>query len=102
MESNALPQYDMAVNTTGCCPKFNPEGWEAQERHFRDKRFVRVRTHSLMHVPVDMGQVFARVQKHMEAAGVFDASDFIVLSRDTSSFAGEHLFAVKMRCRTKK
>lgn len=94
MQTNALPRFDMSVNTTGCCPKFNPEGWDAQELHFRDKRFVRAKTHSLMHVPVDMGRVFSRVQKHMEAAGAFDGSDYIVLSRDTSSFAGEHLFAV--------
>ena len=94
MQTNALPHYDMSVNTTGCCPKFNPEGWDAQELHFRDKPFVRAKTHSLMHMPVDMGSVFSRVQKHMEAAGAIDESDTIVLSRDTSSFAGEHLFAV--------
>ena len=51
-------------------------------------------THSLMHVPVDMGRVFSRVQKHIENAGAFDPSDYIVLSRDTSSFAAEHLFSV--------
>lgn len=95
MQTNALPHCDMSVNTTGCCPMFNPEGWDAQELHFRDKSFVRAETHSLMHVPVDMGRVFSRVQKRMEAAGAFDGSDYIVLSRDTSSFAGEHLFAVK-------
>lgn len=41
-----------------------------------------------------MGRVFSRVQKHMEDAGAIDESDTIVLSRDTSAFAGEHLFAV--------
>lgn len=94
MKTNVLPPYDMSVNTTGCCPKFNPEGWDAQELHFRDKLFVRAKTHSVMHVPIDMGKVFTRVQKHMEEAGAFDDSDFIVLSRDTSAFAGEHMFAV--------
>jgi hypothetical protein len=24
MKPNELPKYDMSVNTTGCCPKFNP------------------------------------------------------------------------------
>jgi hypothetical protein len=51
MQTNALPDCDMSVNTTGCCPKFNPQGWDAQELHFRDKPFVRATTRSLMHVP---------------------------------------------------
>jgi hypothetical protein len=94
MQTNSLPPHDMSVNTTGCCPKFNPEGWDAQELHFRDKRFVRATTRSLMHVPLNMSKVFARVMAHLEQAGAMDASDYIVLSRDTSAFAGEHLFAV--------
>ena len=94
MQTNALPPLDMSINTTGCCPKFNPQGWDAHELHFRDKTFVRANTRSLMHVPVNMGKVFARVQGHIDEAGAMDASDFIVLSRDTSAFGAEHLFAV--------
>jgi hypothetical protein len=85
----------MSVNTTGCCPKFNPEGWDAQDLHFRDKRFVRATTRSLMHIPINMGTVFARVQDHLQKVSSIDPSDYIVLSRDTSAFAGEHLFATK-------
>ncbi len=94
MQTNALPAFDMSVNTTGCCPKFNPQGWDAQELHFRDKRFVRATTRSLMHIPVNMGKVFARVQERMRKADAVDPAEYIVLSRDTSAFAGEHLFAV--------
>ncbi len=95
MQTNVLPALDTSVNTTGCCPKFNPDGWDAQELHFRDKRFVRATTRSLMHVPINMGTVFARVQEHLEKADAIDWSDYIVLSRDTSAFAGEHLFSSK-------
>ena len=94
MQTNALPKYDMSVNTTGCCPKFNPEGWDSTALHFEDKPFVVAQTHSLMHVPVDIGKVFARVQKHLEDADAFDADDCIVLSQDLSSWKGEHLFSV--------
>jgi hypothetical protein len=94
MQTNTLPRSDMSVNTTGCCPKFNPQGWDAQGLHFRDKRFVRATTRSLMHVPLNMGKVFARVMAHIDKAGALDASDYIVLSRDTSAFAAEHMFAV--------
>ena len=93
MQINALPPLDTSVNTTGCCPKFNPEGWDGVELHFRDKPFLRAKTRSLAHIPLNMGRVFSRVQHAMEAAGATDMSDYIVLSRDPSPFAGEHLFA---------
>jgi hypothetical protein len=35
------------------------------------------------------------VQQHIEEAGAADASTEIVLSRDTSAWQGEHLFAVE-------
>ena len=94
MKTNELPKCDMSVNTTGCCPKFNPEGWDGQSLHFDKKRFVRAGSLSMMHVPLNMGAVFSRVQKHIEDAGAFSADDFIVLSRDCSPWSSEHLFSV--------
>jgi hypothetical protein len=95
MQTNELPRLDDSVNTTGCCPKFNPEGWDGQELHFRDKPFLRATTKSAMHIPVNMGRVFARVQGHIEDAGAYDPDDFIVLSQDTSAWEAEHLFAAR-------
>ncbi len=94
MQVNTLPLYDETENTTGCCPRFKPENWENRELHFKDKLFVRAITHSLMQIPVDMGRIFTRVQTHMEQDGAYDPTDFVVLSRDTSPWNAEHLFAV--------
>jgi hypothetical protein len=94
MELNALPHYDDSINETGCCPRFNPEGWDDRSLHFRDKRFLRATSKSAMHIPLDMGKVFRRVQEHVEATGGWDKDDMIVLSRDLSAFRSEHLFAV--------
>ena len=44
METNALPKYDMSDNPTICCPRFNTEGWDEQELHFKDKLFVNAKT----------------------------------------------------------
>jgi len=93
MEMNKLPFYDMSDNPTGCCPVFKPDTWEGVTLHFKDKPFVRAKTHSVLHVPVDMGKVFSRVFKHMEDSGAYEASDFVVMSRDLSSWKAEHLFA---------
>jgi hypothetical protein len=94
METNALPRYDMNDNPTGCCPRFNPEGWDGQDLHFESKPFLKATTRSAMHVPLNMGKVFARVQAHIEAAEAFDPEDYIVLSHDVSAWQGEHFFSV--------
>ena len=94
MKPNELPRYDMSVNTTGCCPKFNPEGWDGQVLHFHEKPFLKATTRSMLHMPVNMGRVFSRVQKHINNADAFDPDDFIVLSQDLSPWNSEHLFSV--------
>ncbi|SMY07082.1 hydrolase [Flavimaricola marinus] len=95
METNALPHYDDTVNTTGCCPKFNPKGWDGAELHFADKPFVRAETRSALHVPINMDKVFGRVQRNIEVVAAYDPDDYIVLSRDLTPWKAEHLFAVK-------
>ena len=94
METNVLPEMDMSTNETGCCPKFNPEGWDGRHLQFKDKPFVRATTRSLLHVPINMGAVFTRVQENIEDAGAQDPEGYLVLSRDLSSIEAEHYFAV--------
>ena len=94
MKTNELPHYDDSVNTTGCCPKFNPDGWDARNLHFESKPFMRATTRSRDHVPLDMAEVFERVQRHMIDAGAYDSDNCIVLSRDLSASQSEHLFSI--------
>ena len=94
METNTLPHYDDSINTTGCCPRFNPAGWDRQKLHFENKAFVRATTRGLLHIPINMGRIFSRVQGHIEEADAFSADNTVVLSRDLSSTEAEHLFSV--------
>lgn len=94
MQTNAFPPMDQSENTTGCCPRFHPEGWDNQQLHFRDKKFLRATTRSAMHIPWNMGQVFTRVQGHIEDMDAVRPEDEVVLSRDTSAWEAEHFFAV--------
>jgi hypothetical protein len=94
MKTNAVPDMNMSTELTGCCPKFDPKGWDGQVLNFKDKKFVKAETRSVMHMPVNMGKVFSRVQNHIEDAGAQDANSFLVLSREMSSTHAEHLFAV--------
>ncbi len=93
METNQVPHYDDSVNPTGCCPKFNPDGWDGQDLHFRDKTFVRAETRSAMHIPLNMGKVFERVGNHMEDAAAWDNDNMIILSRELGPWKAEHLFS---------
>ncbi len=93
MDINKLPHYDTSDNATGCCPRFHPEAWKDVELHFKDKPFVRAETRSAMHLPLNMGKVFTRVQQHVEESGAFDEDNFIVLSEDVSAWKGVHYFA---------
>lgn len=93
METNRTPDYDTSDNPTGCCPRFNPLGWDGAELHFRDKPFLRATTHSIAHVPIDMGRVFTRVQRAIDSAGARMDGQTLVLSHELSAFADEHLFA---------
>lgn len=94
METNATPIYDASDNPTGCCPRFKPESWDGQSLHFEAKPFVRAKTRSVMHVPLNMGKVFEHTFGAIEAAEAVDVPQSVVLSRDLSPWSGEHLFAV--------
>jgi hypothetical protein len=93
MELNHLPKIDPTKNETGCCPRFDPSTWEGQELHFKDKPFVRAKTRSVFHIPLNMGSVFASTMKAIQDAHA-DDQEFAVLSHDLSAWTGEHLFAV--------
>lgn len=94
MQTNALPHYDDSDNPTGCCPRFNPEGWDGRHLHFDDKLFVRAVSKSEDHAPTDIGAVFERAFGNIQKAGAYDADNIIVLSRDVSPSEAEHYFAV--------
>ena len=97
MEINALPRYDMTDNPTGCCPQFHPENWDRQSLHFQDKQFVRAKTRSFAHIPLNMGSVFRNTFRAIKDADAQSDTNFIVLSRDHSAWSAEHLFAVNKK-----
>ncbi len=94
MKINALPKYDMSDNPTNCCPRFKSEGWEEQELHFKDKLFVKAKTRSIFHIPINMGSVFPKTFSAIENEHAKSDDDFIVLSHDPSAWTGEHFFSV--------
>jgi len=94
MDTNRLPQYDMSDKPTRCCPRFNSQGWDEQELHFKAKQFVKVKTRSLFHFPLNMDSVFKKTWHAIDQADARDPEASIVLSYDLSPWTAVHLFAV--------
>jgi len=93
MELNTLPKYDMSDNPTNCCPRFKPEGWDGEELHFKDKLFVKAKTISIFHIPLNIGSVYPKTFAAIEKADAMSDDNFIVLSHDPSVWRGEHYFS---------
>ena len=94
METNALPKYDMSDNPTNCCPRFKPQGWDEQELHFKDKLFVKAKTRSVFHIPLNMKSMYYQTMSAIEKADALREDDLIILSHDPSAWRGEHYFSV--------
>jgi len=94
MKTNALPEFDRSDRSTGCCYRFNPVGWDGRHLHFEKKPFMRVETKSVLHIPVNMGSVFAEALGAIERLEGFDGGENVVLSHELSPWKAEHFFAV--------
>jgi len=95
MDTNHVPPTDWSTAEPGChCPKFDPAQWNDVELHFRDKPFVRVRTRNFFHVPLNIGEVFARTWNAIREFHALE-DEFIVLSDDSALWHSEHFFNVK-------
>ena len=80
MEINALPKYDISDNPTNCCPRFNPSGWDERELHFKDRLFVKAKTRSIFHIPINMGSVYPKTFEAIKKEHADSKDEFIVLS----------------------
>ena len=94
MAQSTLPRINMSNSETGCCPRFEPEPWKNQEFTFSDRPFVRAKTVSFLHIPLNIGSVFTRTFAKIQAAGAAPSDEYLTLSTDTSAWRGEHYFAV--------
>lgn len=71
-----------------CCPRFDPEPWRGRELQWQDKRFVRDRVTSFLHVPLNFGAVMTRSISLIEGAGA-RPQDMIVLADETSLWGAD-------------
>ena len=79
---------DQNVETTGCCPRFDPEPWDEKRIIWDDRRFVQDRVRSFLHIPLNFGSVMKRNMAQIEAADA-KSEDMIVLSDENSLWGAD-------------
>ncbi len=94
MSTSTLPKYNMDNSETGCCPRFDPAGWDGAEFEFDERPFLRATTVSFMHIPLNMGSMMKRTCKTIEEARSAPTDEYLFMSTDPSPWRGEHYFAV--------
>ncbi len=80
----------MSTSNEQCCPRFDPAPWDEKELQWQDKRFVRDRVTSFLHIPLNFGAVIKRNMTRIEAAGA--ASDRNVILSDENSLWGADVY----------
>jgi len=76
-----------------CCPKFNPEPWEGKVLEWKNKRFVKDRVLTFLHIPLNFGNVIVKLNKKIDGSGA-KVPDWLCLSDDTSIFNMDIYLAV--------
>jgi hypothetical protein len=71
-----------------CCPRFDPAPWDGKEIRWQDKRFVKDRVTSVLHIPLNFGAVMRRNMSLIEAAGAVSDTN-VILSDETSLWGAD-------------
>lgn len=91
--STTLPDLTLALTATNCCPLIDPSEWDGRTFAFDEKLFVKVKTRSFMHVPLNMEHVMKDIQDRLETANI-RSDDLLILSDEHSSWHADHYLSV--------
>jgi hypothetical protein len=78
-DTHAVASSSRAVAPTGCCPRFDPRPWDGRAVVWKDKLFVKLRLHSVLHVPLDMGRKVVAARALIDAAGAAPAQPLMLV-----------------------
>lgn len=78
---------------TGCCKRFDPAPWDGKTLRFDGKLFLRERTLSFLHIPLNFGSVMARSMERIAEAGAL-ATEPLMLCDEGSLWGSDVFIAV--------
>ena len=71
-----------------CCPQFNPGPWDEKTFTWENRRFVKDRVTSFLHIPLNFGSVMKRNMEAIQAAGAVSETR-IILSDENSLWGAD-------------
>ncbi len=77
-----------------CCPKFDPQPWDQKEVSWDNKKFIKDRVRSFLHVPLNFSTVMKRNQAKIAAAGA-GGDEMIVITDENSLWGSDVYIAVE-------
>jgi hypothetical protein len=94
MPKNSLPKMNIELPEGGCCPKFDPTGWDDQELVFENRLFVQMNTINFLHIPLNMGSAIKKSCEKAKEAKADPKDHYLLLSHDPSPWRGNHFMEV--------
>jgi len=81
------------MNEEQCCPQFDPKPWDGKLFEWNNKKFIKDKVFTFLHMPMNFGSVMKRLDENVRNA---DATmpDFICLSDHTSKWNMDLYLAV--------
>jgi len=76
-----------------CCPKFDPKSWNGKVLKWRNKKFVKGKVATFLHMPLNFGSVITKLNKKVEEANA-NVPDWLCLSDHTSKWSMNLYLAV--------
>jgi hypothetical protein len=76
-----------------CCPRFDPGPWDEKELTWKDRKFIKDRVRSFLHIPLNFGAVMVRNARLIDAAGA-KSNDMVVLSDENSLWGADVYISV--------
>ncbi|MBN2308845.1 MAG: hypothetical protein JXR94_07750 [Candidatus Hydrogenedentes bacterium] len=80
----------MDEHTAECCPRFDPAPWDEKELTWENRRFVKDRVTSILHIPLNFGAVMRRNAAAIDKAGAHP--DAMIVLADENSLWGADVY----------
>ena len=77
-------------NNDECCPRFDPSSWNEKKLTWEDKRFVKDRVTSFLHIPLNFSAVMKRNVERIEKANA--GSPTMMVLTDENSLWGADVY----------
>ena len=76
-----------------CCPKFDPAAWDGKLLEWKDKKFIKDKVFTFLHMPVNFRSVMKRLDEKVRETGA-SMPNFLCLSEHTSKWNMDVYLAV--------